>query len=178
MQQTGHRSSAVRAYKRPDAEHDALVSAILQPPVPKQRKPLLDCGNLLCISAPPTIKCEPSVCYGISPQSYDSTPATAAMVNPSIQPAPGITATQCISSLPLLGLPIQPAPGTTATQFILSLPPLGLPIQPAPGTTATHSLPLHGLPIQPAPATTTTQFIPSLPPHGLPIVMNFNFGKN
>ncbi len=38
MRQTGHRSSAVRAYKRPGVAHDALVSAILQPPAPKQAK--------------------------------------------------------------------------------------------------------------------------------------------
>ena len=32
MRQTGHHSSAVRAYKRPGVAHDMLVSAILQPP--------------------------------------------------------------------------------------------------------------------------------------------------
>ena len=32
MRQTGHRSSAVRAHKRPGVAHDMLVSAILQPP--------------------------------------------------------------------------------------------------------------------------------------------------
>jgi len=32
MRQMGHRSSAVRAYKRPAVAHDMLVSAILQPP--------------------------------------------------------------------------------------------------------------------------------------------------
>jgi len=32
MQQTGHHSSAARAYKRPGVAHDMLVSAILQPP--------------------------------------------------------------------------------------------------------------------------------------------------
>ena len=46
MRQTGHRSSAVRAYKRPGVAHDALVSTILQPPVPKQP----------CVPPP---KCEP-----------------------------------------------------------------------------------------------------------------------
>ena len=40
MRQTGHRSNAVRAYKRPGVEHDLMVSNILQPPSPK--KPLID----------------------------------------------------------------------------------------------------------------------------------------
>ena len=37
MKQTGHRSQdAVRKYKRPSAQHDAQVSDILQPPIPKK----------------------------------------------------------------------------------------------------------------------------------------------
>ena len=37
MKQTGHRSQdAVRKYKRPSAQHDAQVSVILQPPIPKK----------------------------------------------------------------------------------------------------------------------------------------------
>ena len=37
MRQTGHRSSAVRSYKRPGASHDEVVSSILQPPPAKQK---------------------------------------------------------------------------------------------------------------------------------------------
>ena len=38
MRQTGHRSNAVRLYKRPTAEHEQMVSSILQPPPIKIRK--------------------------------------------------------------------------------------------------------------------------------------------
>lgn len=38
-QQTGHRSDAVRAYKRPAKSHALQVSNILQPPMPKQSEP-------------------------------------------------------------------------------------------------------------------------------------------
>ena len=38
MRQTGHRSTAVRSYKRPTAKHDDIVSSILQPPAPKSIK--------------------------------------------------------------------------------------------------------------------------------------------
>ena len=36
MRQTGHRSNAVRAYKRPGIEHDLKISHVLQPPSPKR----------------------------------------------------------------------------------------------------------------------------------------------
>lgn len=39
MRQTGHRSNAVRAYKRPTKEHDRMVSQMLQPPSPKKTIP-------------------------------------------------------------------------------------------------------------------------------------------
>lgn len=38
MRQTGHRSNAVRLYKRPTVEHDLAVSRVLQPPSPKRAK--------------------------------------------------------------------------------------------------------------------------------------------
>lgn len=38
MRQTGHRSSAVRSYKRPTAQHDLAVSKFLQPPALKKGK--------------------------------------------------------------------------------------------------------------------------------------------
>ena len=40
--QTGHRSTAVRAYKRPGEEHSKMVSRILQPPAPKKSCALVD----------------------------------------------------------------------------------------------------------------------------------------
>ena len=36
MRLTGHRSNAVRLYKRPAVEHDLAVSRVLQPPSPKR----------------------------------------------------------------------------------------------------------------------------------------------
>ena len=48
----GHRSSAVRAYKRPGVAHDMLVSAILQPP----KKSKLDDEQCVLPSVP---NCEP-----------------------------------------------------------------------------------------------------------------------
>ena len=46
MRQTGHRSNAVRAYKRPGTDHDKLVSSILvpSPKIPK-REPLAECSK-------------------------------------------------------------------------------------------------------------------------------------
>ena len=55
MCQTGHRSSAVRLYKRPTAEHNQMVSSILQPPAIKKRK-LDEKENIS-----PTMKPVPSV---------------------------------------------------------------------------------------------------------------------
>ena len=37
MRQTGHRSNAVRSYKRPGTEHDIMVSTVLQAPSPKRK---------------------------------------------------------------------------------------------------------------------------------------------
>ncbi len=52
MRQTGHRSQAVRAYKRPGAEHEVAVSSVLQPPPSKKRLPLSESGMTRCASEP------------------------------------------------------------------------------------------------------------------------------
>ncbi len=44
MRQTGHRSGAVRNYKRPGVQHDQLVSSVLQPLAKSvKREPLSEC---------------------------------------------------------------------------------------------------------------------------------------
>ena len=82
MRQTGHRSSAVRAYKRPGVAHDVLVSAILQPPKqtklddeqclpPPKREPLLECWKPPPQSVdpqPPLLECrKPPPPQGVDP---------------------------------------------------------------------------------------------------------------
>ncbi len=53
MRQTGHRSNAVRAYKRPGADHDMLVSSILQPPRKvAKREPLAELSQLNVATIP------------------------------------------------------------------------------------------------------------------------------
>ena len=46
---TGHRSNAVHVYERPTAEHDMVVSRVLQPPSPKK-------GKVSCDDAEPRIQ--------------------------------------------------------------------------------------------------------------------------
>ena len=45
MRQTGHKRNAVGAYKRPMAEHNVMVSKILQPPSPKKGRVSDDDGE-------------------------------------------------------------------------------------------------------------------------------------
>ena len=70
MQQTGHRSSAVRAYKRPGIVHDALVSTIFLQPVQKQLcVAQLKCGlSSECWKAPKQAVAKPC---GASSSKYE-----------------------------------------------------------------------------------------------------------
>ena len=50
QRQTGHRSNAVRVYKRPTTAHDVAVSNALQPPPQKAEEKKLDDGQQACCS--------------------------------------------------------------------------------------------------------------------------------
>ena len=64
MKQTGHRSQdAVRKYKRPSAQHDAQVSDILQPPIPKKAVSTSESLDLQKDEDPPSVAASSSMQY-------------------------------------------------------------------------------------------------------------------
>ena len=72
MRQTGHRSDAVRQYKRPNVLHNLQISSVLQPPSPK--KPNLknheESSNSVNIQAPIVSvqeNCNPTFSGNLSP---------------------------------------------------------------------------------------------------------------
>ena len=55
MRQTGHRSNAFRLYKRPTAEHEQMVSSILQPPAIKKHKLEDEKDTMKAVSQPSSL---------------------------------------------------------------------------------------------------------------------------